>query len=194
MDTNKKQKVYQPEKNCLEGLNSDGKKFAKSQIFLFEGYGKDIPYMSIRDSALAYQRVIEKNREKKKKANKKQIVPAVNFTEFCRKANLGQIKYALMFYEEKFVAEKVLEYFDNWELKYDDSQYRKGKILINKHSTEKWKTTITINDDAEFMFADNTNCWQYIPKTMSEFISDCLRYEDIDLLLSEQGIIKIYKK
>ncbi len=77
---------------------------------------------------------------------------------------------------------------------YDDSQYRKGKLLTNKHSTEDWSTTITINDDAEYMFADNTTCWQYVPKTISEFISDCLRYADIDLVLSEQGMVRIYGK
>jgi hypothetical protein len=120
------------------------------------------------------------------------VLPAVNFTDFCRKANSEQIKKALKFYNEAFKVEKVLEYFLNWELKHDDSQYKHGKILTNKHSNGKWQTTMTINDDAEYTFAEQENCWQYIPKTFSEFISDVLRYEDFDLLLSEKGRSKIY--
>lgn len=119
------------------------------------------------------------------------LLPAVNFTDFCKKADLEQIKKAIIFYNEPFTAEKVLDYFANWTIVYDDSQYRHGKILTNKHSTESWQTTITINDDAEYMFADDDN-WQYLPKTFSEFISDVLRYQDFDLLLSENGRNKIY--
>lgn len=129
---------------------------------------------------------------KKEQGMKHTLLPAVNFTEFCKTDDLEQIKKALKFYNEKFNVEKVLTYFVNWKIVYDDSQYRNGKILINKHSTEKWETTITINDDAEYMFANNENCWQYLPKTLSEFISDVLRYEDFDLLLSETGYSKIY--
>jgi hypothetical protein len=121
--------------------------------------------------------------------NKKQ---ARNFTDFCKDASLKQIKKALEFYNEKFVIEKVLVYFDNWSLVQDDSIYKNGKILINKHSTEKWTTTITINDDAEYMFDDQKNCWQALPETFSEFISDVLRYEDFDLILSKEGLSKIY--
>lgn len=124
--------------------------------------------------------------------NDNTLLSAVNFTDFCKDANLEQIKKALDFYNEKFNAEKVLEYFINWEIIYDDSFYRNGKILKNKHSNGKWETTMTINDNAEYMFADNQNCWQYLPKTFSEFISDVLRYEDFDLLLSEVGHSKIY--
>jgi hypothetical protein len=120
------------------------------------------------------------------------LLPAVNFTDFCKKTNLEQIKKALKFYNEPFKVEKVLEYFANWTIVYDDSQWKNGKILTNKHSTENWETIMTINDDAEYMFADNENCWQYLPKTFSEFISDVLRYEDFDLLLSEKGRSKIY--
>lgn len=119
---------------------------------------------------------------------------AVNFTDFCKDASFEQIKKALEFYNEKFIPEKVLEYFDNWIIVYDNSKYRNGKILTNKHSTESWKTIMTINDNAEYMFADNTNCWQYLPKTFSEFISDILRYEDFDLILSDIGWNKIYGK
>lgn len=117
---------------------------------------------------------------------------AINFTEFCKIADLEQIKKALKFYNEPFSAKKVLEYFLNWELIYDDSIYRKGKILTNNHTNGEWKTTITINDDAEYMFQGNTNCWQYVPETFSEFISDILRYEDFELILSEKAYNKIY--
>ena len=34
--------------------------------------------------------------------------------------------------------------------------------------------------------------WIYYPKTMSEFISDCLRHEDVELLLRPRAIKKIY--
>lgn len=122
------------------------------------------------------------------------VLPAVNFTEFCKESNLKQIQKALKFYNEEFNVEKVLKYFLNWELKHDDSQYRAGKILTNKHSNGKWKTTITINDNAEYTFAEQENCWQSIPTTFSEFISDVLRYQDFELLLSDEGRIKIYGK
>jgi hypothetical protein len=117
---------------------------------------------------------------------------AVNFTDFCKKANLYQIKKALKFYNEPFKVEKVSEYFLNWQLKHDDTCYKNGKILINKHSNGIWETKITINDYFEYMFADSVACWQYLPKTFSEFISDVLRYEDFDLILSEKARIKIY--
>lgn len=119
-------------------------------------------------------------------------LPALNFTEFCIGASLKEINYALGFYNEKFEPEKVLEYFLNWEIIPDNSIYRNGKVLVNKHSNGEWKTTITINDNVEYMFADNEKCWQHLPKTFSEFISDVLRYEDFDLLLSEKGRIRIY--
>ena len=118
--------------------------------------------------------------------------PAVNFTDFCKKANLKQIKEALKFYDKPFKAEDVLIYFANWSIVYDDSTYRHGKILTNKHSNGEWKTKITINDDAEYMFAENDTCWQDVPKTFSEFISDILRYEDFDLLLSGKSHDEIY--
>lgn len=120
------------------------------------------------------------------------LVAAVNFTDFCKNANLEQIKKALKFYNKPFKVEKVLEYFANWTIVYDDSQWRNGKILTNKHSIEPWETTITINDDNEYMFDDCVNCWNYLPRTFSEFISDVLRYEDFDLLLSEKGRSEIY--
>lgn len=122
----------------------------------------------------------------------KQLYPAVNFTDFCAKATFEQIQKALKFYNEPFRVEKVLEYFINWELKHDDSQYKNGKILINKHSNGKWETTMTINDNTEYTFAEQEKSWQYIPNTISEFISDVLRYQDFELILSEKGRDKIY--
>ena len=124
----------------------------------------------------------------------KNKVKAVNFTTFCKNATLEQIKTALEFYNEKFEPEKVLKYFSNWKMVNDNSTYRNGKILTNKHSNGKWETTITINDNAEYVFGDNDSTWQYIPKTMSEFISDVLRYEDFDLILSDEGVKRIYGK
>ena len=135
---------------------------------------------------------MENDNLKQEGNNANTLLAAVNFTDFCREANLEQIKKALEFYNEKFKPEKVLKYFVNWEIIYDDNFYKNGKILKNKHSNGKWETTMTINDNAEYMFADNQNCWQYLPKTFSEFISDVLRYEDFDLLLSEEGRSKIY--
>jgi hypothetical protein len=132
-----------------------------------------------------------KNISEKHKSNNT-LLAAVNFTDFCKDANLDQIKKALEFYNEKFKPEKVLEYFANWNIIYDSSFYNDGKILINRHSNGKYETLITINDNAEYMFADNKNCWQNLPKTFSEFISDILRYEDFELLLSEKGCSKIY--
>lgn len=117
---------------------------------------------------------------------------AVNFTDFCEDKTLEQNKRALHFYNRPFVAEEVLEYFINWEIIYDDSKYNNGKILKNKHSNGKWETIMTINDDFEYMFNNENNCWSYVPNTFSEFISDILRYEDFELLLSEKGIIEIY--
>jgi hypothetical protein len=116
----------------------------------------------------------------------------VNFTDFCKDKTLEEIKRALDFYNKSFVAEEIPEYFINWEISYDDSKYRNGKILKNKHSNGKWETSMIINDDFEYMFNDNDNCWSYVPNTFSEFISDILRYEDFDLLLSEKGRIAIY--
>ncbi len=124
---------------------------------------------------------------------------AINFTDFCKDANLQQIRTALLFYNKKFSPEIVLGYFLNWELNHDDSVYKNGKVLINKHSTEGWSTKMIINDDSEYAFVPmNSSCsdgdgqWQYIPKTMSEFISDVLRYGDFDLLFSEKAIAEIY--
>lgn len=122
------------------------------------------------------------------------MVEAVNFTDFCRTANLEQIKKALEFYNERFKVEKVLEYFENWTLKEDDKKYRNGKILTNKHSNGIWETTITINDNFIYTFAGQEHCWQYLPKNFSEFISDILRYEDFELILSKKGYKKIYGK
>jgi hypothetical protein len=116
---------------------------------------------------------------------------AINFTEFCRESNnLEEIKNALNFYEEKFRPDVVPEYFENWSIYYDDTFYQRGTFLINK-SSGGWSTKITINDNYEYMFGDNVHCWQYLPKTISEFISDILRYGDFELILSEKAKNKI---
>lgn len=120
-------------------------------------------------------------------------VPVVNFTEFCNKADLGQIKKALKFYNKPFKAKDVLKYFKNWTIVYDDSKYKNGVILTNKHSNGKWETSVIINDNAEYSVGDDGN-WQYVPITFSEFISDVLRYADFELILSKKGIEKIYGK
>ena len=118
---------------------------------------------------------------------------AVNFTDFCKKeSDIAKIKRALDFYMEEWEPEKVLEYFTGWALKHDDSKYRNDIILTNKHSNGKWSTKIWINDNAEYAVGENENCWQYTPKTMSEFISDVLRYKNFELILSEAAIKKIY--
>lgn len=142
--------------------------------------------------AIAFKMLSIKSDFSNVKNEESKPLPALNFTEFCMGRSLYEINYALGFYNEKFDPEKVLEYFLNWEIIRDVSFYRNGKILVNKHSNGEWKTTITINDNAEYMFAGNENCWQYLPKTFSEFISDVLRHEDFDLLLSEKGRIRIY--
>jgi hypothetical protein len=118
----------------------------------------------------------------------------VNFTTLCENMNLKQIKKALKFYNKSFKPEKVLKYFKNWELIHDDSKYKNEIFLINYHSTGKWKTKLTINNNFEYTFEDNLNCWNYVPKTMSEFISDMLRYQDIDLIFSEKEFKKVHGK
>lgn len=122
-------------------------------------------------------------------------IQAINFTDFCAAASdLAQIKKALEFYNEEFTPEKVVEYFSNWEIFYDNTFYDNGKKLVNTHSNGTWKTSMTINDGHEYVFGDETNGWNYLPKTMSEFISDILRYEDFELLLNEKSHFKIYRK
>ncbi len=135
-----------------------------------------------------------KNKETPRAKIKKMLTPAINFTDFCgqKDRTMAQIKHALDFYNEEFIAEMVPVYFANWDLRSDDSKYRNGKVLINTHSIEEWETTMSINDNAEYKFADEDNCWQYLPKTFSEFISDILRYEDFDLMLTENGRKRIY--
>lgn len=82
---------------------------------------------------------------------------AINFIDFCKKSTCEQIYKAIPFYSQKFSPEIVLNLFENWTIIYDDSVYRSGIILTNTHSNGKWKTTITINDNAEYTFADNMN-------------------------------------
>lgn len=118
---------------------------------------------------------------------------AVNFTDFCTTCtDIVQVKKALEFYNEEFKPEKVIEYFANWEIFYDNSFYDRGKKLVNTHANGLWKTSITINDDYEYMFAAQTSCWNSLPETMSEFISDVLRYEDFELIFTQKAISKIY--
>ena len=135
-----------------------------------------------------------RNDKKTNSMTKKRKIQVINFTAFCRKANLKQIRTALKFYNEKFEAEKVPEYFRNWKLSYDDSKYKRGKILVNKHSNGKWESAIVINDSSEYMFCEQENCWIRFPRTMSEFISDVLREEDFELLFSESGMRKLKNK
>jgi len=117
---------------------------------------------------------------------------AINFTDFCKDSDLSTIKSALNFYLEEFTPEKVLLYFKNWTIGYDDDQYKNGKYLYCKNITHGWVTRIDINDNAEYTFDEMYNSWQYTPKTISEFISDVLRYEDFELIFNDLAIQKIY--
>jgi hypothetical protein len=134
-----------------------------------------------------------------KKSNKKEI--AINFTDLCKnlKEEIADIKRALDFYNEEFKPNKVLDYFKNWSLKYDNKRYRHGVILTNNNS-EGWKVKIWTNDKSEYTFCSGSNGtnkpeegqWINYPQTMSEFISDCLRYDDVELLFTKKAIEKIY--
>lgn len=119
----------------------------------------------------------------------------VNFTDFCEDATFEEIKRALKFYKQDFVVEDVPKYFTNWELgdedtKYRNGNYRHGSTLINYHS-EGWQSFITVYDNHEYVFENDDACY-YLPKTMSEFISDVLRQEDFELILSDIGRSAIY--
>lgn len=126
----------------------------------------------------------------------------VNFIDFCKivmptSAASQKITKAINFYQEEFTPEKVMDYFKNWSMK---KQPNLRKVtLTNKHSNGKWSSKIIIHDGAEYTFVSGTPIseedyqWMYVPKTMSEFISDCLRHEDVDLLFSEKAIKKIYE-
>ena len=140
---------------------------------------------------------------------KNKPVPAVNFTTFCKGKTLLEIVYALNFYNKNlvargplidtaFLAEKIPKYFKNWTLDEDDSIYKHGKILTNTHSNGEWITKIFINDNSDYTFCNEDESptenrgWQYVPETMSEFISDALRYDSCELLLSDKAIGEIY--
>lgn len=133
----------------------------------------------------------------KPKPDKKDV--AINFTDFCKDKTANSIHKALSFYKEEFKPEKVLDYFQNWSLTKSNKKYRNGVILTN-NTTQGWKVKVWINDNSEYTFLSGTTGtenpeeenWQYFPKTISEFISDCLRYEDVELLFSKTAIKKIY--
>ncbi len=117
--------------------------------------------------------------------NKREIV--VNYIDFFKNAPSNQVTRALIFYSEIFTPEKVMDYFKNWSIKKQPNL--KKVTLTNNHSNGD-KSKIVIFDDSEYSFDDNN--WIHKPKNMSEFISDCLRYEHTELLFSEKAIKKIY--
>lgn len=117
---------------------------------------------------------------------------AINFTEFCIDADKEGVQRALRFYLEEFKPENVPIYFQNWTITEDDSTYKRGLILENYNTDGGWTNQIDINDYCEYSFDERTN-WEYLPKTISEFISDVLRHEDFELLLTDLAIEKIYK-
>jgi hypothetical protein len=113
---------------------------------------------------------------------------AINFTEFYNSNNNPElIKNACDFYMSKFVPDLVPIYFVGWTFKKDDSKYKNGIVLTNKHP-KQWKSNIVINS-GEYSFDDDN--FQYTPATFSEFISDVLRNEDFYLEFSEVGILKL---
>lgn len=140
--------------------------------------------------------------EEAKKPKRDQKEYAINFTDFCKKnvKLLERTKSALDFYNEEFTPEKVLYYFQNWSMEKSDKKYRNGVILTNNNTEGGWKVKVWINDGAEYTFcsgSDGTDKpensqWIYCPKTMSEFISDCIRHQDVELLLRPRTIKKIY--
>jgi hypothetical protein len=114
---------------------------------------------------------------------------AVTFMDFCEGKSLEEIKMALKFYNEKFEIEKIFQYFVGWEKVSGDGRY----VILKSHNKEHgWKTQLDINDEAEYMIAEQENCWINYPATIGEFISDMLRYEDILLIFSIVAINKIY--
>lgn len=117
---------------------------------------------------------------------------AINFTDFCIDADKEGVQRALRFYLEEFKPENVPIYFQNWTIVKDDRKYKRGLRLINQNTSGEWTSEIDINDYAEYSFDECTN-WEYLPKTISEFISDVLRHEDFELLLTDLAIDKIYK-
>jgi hypothetical protein len=113
---------------------------------------------------------------------------AINFTEFYNSNNNPElIKNAYDFYISKFDPYLVPIYFVGWTLEKDDSKYKNGIVLTNKHPSQ-WETKLYINS-CEYSFDDDN--FQYTPATFSEFISDVLRNEDFHLEFSEAGISKL---
>ena len=177
--------------DSIERAIQDLARFKERGELVYGEFNGQKVYSDIDDLDSAFKKVTGKT---KAEFDAEIRVPAINFTDFCKDASLKEIKKALEFYNEKFVAELVLEYFKNWTIVYDESRFRNGKILTNRHSTEGYENSITINDNAEYMINGHEKSWQYLPRTFSEFISDILRHEDFDLLLSQKGIERIYGK
>ena len=116
---------------------------------------------------------------------------ALSLLEMCKNIkDVNQLQNIMAFYCKKFEPELILVYFKNWTIKKTD-EYKNGLILTNTHSTENWNTTMTFNDNSAYMFADNKKCWEYIPKTFSDFITDIQRYSDFDLIFSEKSISEL---
>ncbi len=191
---------YEAERKKDGGFSENEKDYFYNVQYLCKGLKKDIVGFS-SVWANSYNKNLDLQNKQLENENKKPLqgIKAANFTTFCQNKTIDKIKNALRFYNRPFKAEEVPEFFLNWTLKYDDSIYRDGVLLTNKHSTEKWSCSIMINDDAEYCFGyskkeDRLSLqWQYTPKTLSEFISDCLRYGDIDLVLSQKAIDMITK-
>lgn len=125
---------------------------------------------------------------------------AINFLDFYKPGrSVHQLTNAHKFYKRKFDPMEVMKYFQNWSVEKNDRKYKNGVILTN-NNTQGWKVKIWINDNSEYTFCSGSGGtdnpqdtqWQYFPETMSEFISDCLRYKDIELLFSKQAIKEIY--
>ncbi len=117
---------------------------------------------------------------------------ALNFTNLCSDLiDVDQIKKSLEFYNEEFSIEKVIEYFDNWSI--DDTRIKDNvRILIHEKDTNITKITLLEDEYCSvYVFNNLEDFWQPIPKTISDFISDCIRQE-VDLTLSEKGYNKVY--
>ncbi len=111
---------------------------------------------------------------------------------------------ALPFYSGEFNPKDIPLYFQNWQVSTKATyatNYRNGLRLVNKHSNGKWSTKLYVNDNAVYCIVGgvggsenpaDSKGWQYVPKTWSEFISDCLRYEDIDLLFTPKAVDIIF--
>lgn len=129
------------------------------------------------------------------KRDPKEVV--CNFIDFCKAKPMAQIERAMKFYKKPFNPREVMQYFQNWSMA-KTNKYRDGIILtnINTETEKTWKVKVWINDNSEYSFCSGSEeepeNWQYIPKTMSDFISDCLRYDDVELLFSKKAIKEIY--